>query len=161
MGFKNVFIANRDQPLPDDELLSESNAPFIFESERRRFLLHMQKSENQKIATHELLGHGSGKLLTSSSPSGVPNFDVGNPPVSPLTGRPITTWYTKGETYNGVFGGLATSMEECRAECVAAYLMFELELLEIFGYDEKSEVKSYDCEQPVPAETKQSGERLR
>lgn len=111
MGFKNVFIANRDQPLADDELHSESNAPFIFEPQRRRFLLHMQKSENQKIAIHELLGHGSGKLLTCASPAGVPNFDVGNPPISPLTGRPITTWYSKGETYNGVFGDMATSME--------------------------------------------------
>ena len=140
-----MFIANRDQPLADEELGSHSNAPFVYESERKRFLLHLQKSENQKIAIHELLGHGSGKLLTAASPAGVANFDVGNPPVSPLTMRPILTWYKKGETYNGVFGDMATSMEECRAECVAAYLMFESELLAIFGYTEDSEVKATDC----------------
>ena len=101
--------------------------------------------ENQKILIHELLGHGSGKLLSSTSPAGVANFDVQNPPLSPLTKRPIVTWYKKGDTYNGVFGDLATLMEECRAECVGAYFMFESELLAIFGYTEKSEVKASDC----------------
>ena len=140
-----MFIANRDQPLADEELVSETNAPFVYEIERKRFLLHLQKSENQKIAIHELLGHGSGKLLTSESPAGVANFDVDIPPVSPLNMQPIQTWYKKGETYNGVFGDLATSMEECRAECIGAYLMFESELLAIFGYTEMSEVKPADC----------------
>lgn len=145
MGFKNVYIANRDQSLTNKELSYEVNAPSVHETERRRFLLHLQRSENQKIAIHELLGHGSGKLLSSASPAGVANFDVQNPPISPLTKRPIVTWYKKGETYNGVFGDLANSMEECRAECVGAYLMFKSELLAIFGYTEKSEVKASDC----------------
>lgn len=143
-----MFIAHRDQALAAEELVFETNAPFVYEIERKRFLLHLQKSGNQTIAIHELLGHGSGKLLTSASPAGVANFDFGNPPVSPLTMQPIQTWYKKGETYNGVFGDLATSMEECRQVCVGAYLMFESELLVIFGYTEMSEVKSADCKLP-------------
>ena len=149
LGSKNLFIANRESPLAGDELSSEANAPFVHEWERQRFLLHLQKSESQKIVIHELLGHGSGRLLTSASSTKGDtkgdNFDARNPPISPLTGQPINTWYECGQTYNSVFGDLAASMEECRAECIAAYRIFESQLLAIFGYTEDSEVKSSDC----------------
>lgn len=144
-----MFIANRDPALAEDELTVEANTPFVYESERRQFLLHAQYSGNQKTTIHELLGHGSGKLLISASPAGTPNFDLSNPPLNPLTQRPITTWYKKGETYRSVFRDLATSMEECRADCVGAYLMFERELLAIFGYTDTSEVTSGHCKNPI------------
>lgn len=76
--------------------------PLFQEWERRVFLLHLQKSESQGIAIHEL-----------------------------------TT-----RTYNTVFEELAASMEECLAECVAAYLVFESQLLASFGYTENREVES-------------------
>lgn len=41
------------------------------------------------------------------------NFDVKNPPVSPLTEKPITTWYKPGQTWGSVFGGLAGAYEVC------------------------------------------------
>jgi dipeptidyl-peptidase III len=56
------------------------------------------------------LGHGCGKLLQETS-AGVFNFDVKNPPVSPLTGEPITTWYKPGQTWGSVFGGIAGAYE--------------------------------------------------
>ena len=57
-----------------------------------------------------LLGHGCGKLLQETS-EGEYNFDQKNPPVSPLTGKPVTTWYKPGQTWGSVFGGLAGAYE--------------------------------------------------
>lgn len=44
-----------------------------------------------KVGLHELLGHGCGKLLQETEP-GKYNFDVNNPPISPVTGQRISTW---------------------------------------------------------------------
>jgi dipeptidyl-peptidase-3 len=62
------------------------------------------------------------------------NFDIKNPPISPITGKPVTTWYKPGETWGSVFKSIAASYEECRAECVAMYLCVLKEVLEIFGH---------------------------
>lgn len=157
------MIANRDQTLGPEELSWAANAPFMDASERETFLFQMNHSVRQKIVIHELLGHGTGKLLSNGDSKcsyylqydsasynyeyvrDWGNFDLADMPISPLTGQPIKTWYGKGETYSGVFGELATSMEECRAECVGAFLIFEKELLAIFGYTDSSEVKANDC----------------
>ena len=67
-----------------------------------------------QVGLHELLGHGSGKLLYP-----------GNHPedlVNPLTSKPVNKTYEKGETYDSVFTSMGSSYEECRAECVGLYL---------------------------------------
>lgn len=66
------------------------------------------------------------------------NFDKENPPVSPVTQKPITTWYKPGQTWGSVFGSLAASYEECRAELVAMYLNCEFPVLKIFGFGDGS-----------------------
>ena len=96
-------------------------------------------------AIHELLGHGSGKLLGETHPERF-NFDHQNPPVSPLTGRAIESWYRPGQTRTNVFGSIAPSVEECRAMLVPLYLIDNKELLSIFGYDDKSVVKADERE---------------
>lgn len=57
-----------------------------------------------------VVGHGCGKLLQETSP-GVYNFNHENPPVSPITGQPVKTWYKPGQTWGSVFGGLAGAYE--------------------------------------------------
>lgn len=74
------------------------------------------------------------------------NFDSENPPKNPLTGKPISCWYRPGQTWTGVFGNLATTVDECRAELVGAYLMDDAELLELFGFTENSDVTAEDSE---------------
>ncbi|KAJ5703242.1 dipeptidyl peptidase III [Penicillium malachiteum] len=86
-------------------------------------------------AVHELLGHGTGKLLSESS-SGTYNFDRNNLPINPLTGEAIQTWYRPGQTWTSVFEKLATSVEECRVMLVSYYLAEGKELLAIFGYND-------------------------
>lgn len=95
-------------------------------------------------AIHELLGHGSGKMLAETE-SGNFNFDHKSKPISPVTGQPIQTWYRPGETWLSVFVKLATTVEECRAFLVAIYLADNKDILALFGYDEKSTPTADDC----------------
>jgi dipeptidyl-peptidase-3 len=53
------------------------------------------------------------------------NFEVDDPPVNPMTGRPVDRWYKPGESWYGVFGADANGVEECRAEGVGAALRGE------------------------------------
>lgn len=85
-----------------------------------------------------LLGHGCGKLLQETEP-GVFNFNKDSPPVSPVSGKPVSTWYKPGQTWGSVFGSIAASYEECRAELVAMHLSCEFPVLKIFGFGDGSE----------------------
>lgn len=98
-------------------------------------------------AIHELVGHGTGKLLAETGP-GTFNFDHKNRPISPITGQPIQTWYEPGETWNSVFGKLAPTVEECRAFLVANYLADNKDILALFGYDQNTKPTSDDREYP-------------
>lgn len=95
-------------------------------------------------ATNCFSGHGCGKLLQETSP-GVFNFDKENPPVSPITQKPITTWYKPGQTWGSVFGNMGSSYEECRAELVGIYLSCEFPVLKIFGYGDGTENMNNDA----------------
>ena len=108
---------------------------FIDPSEAASYLTAEYDAFYIWVVLHELLGHGTSKLLTQYA-NGSYNFDIANPPISPLTGAPITTWYHPGQSWTGLFGDLATSLDECRAECVGAYLMDNAKLLRLFGFDE-------------------------
>lgn len=108
------------------------------------FLKHREHAFYLWVVFHELLGHGTGKLLTENH-SGVYNFDTKNPPINPLTGKCIDSWYKQGQTWTGLFGDIATTVDECRAECVGAYLLSDMELLAMFGYTDKTEITGKDC----------------
>uniref|UniRef100_A0A0A9YSQ5 Dipeptidyl peptidase 3 n=1 Tax=Lygus hesperus TaxID=30085 RepID=A0A0A9YSQ5_LYGHE len=82
------------------------------------------------VGIHELLGHGTGKLLMQRD-DGSFNFDHGTL-LDPFTKKPVTSYYKPGETFGGVFGQLGSSYEECRAEAVSLYLCVQPELLSIF-----------------------------
>ena len=92
----------------------------------------------RQVGIHELLGHGTGKLLQETAP-GEYNFDIKNPPMNPVTSTPVETYYKLGQTYSSVFGAISSSYEECRAECVAMVLTCDFNILKIFGHGDGSE----------------------
>jgi dipeptidyl-peptidase III len=133
------MVANRNRPPDPTKPPEPKDCPLIDPSEVPAFLRHHYHAWNLQVTLHELFGHGTGKLLTQDSSGGC-NFDPEDPPLNPLTGKPVSTWYKAGQTWTSVFGSLATSMEECRAECVGAYLITEKPLLALFGFDYNSEI---------------------
>ncbi|KAI1830109.1 hypothetical protein DTO013E5_7643 [Penicillium roqueforti] len=138
-GFKNIVLANR---------LSANNnpnlpVPWVDPSELEHFRKSTHIVRFLTTAIHELVGHGTGILLSETAP-GIYNFDQQNPPISPLNGKAVTSHYLPGQTWNSVFGNLAGTVEECRAILVSEYLMDNKDLLCIFGYTNTSEITADD-----------------
>ncbi|KAI0508389.1 peptidase family M49 [Xylaria bambusicola] len=131
-GFKNVSLGNvLSAKAPNEKI------PFIAEEDLEIYQKYRDGAFEVQVGLHELTGHGCGKLLQETSP-GVFNFDQANPPISPLTQKPVTTWYKPGQTWGSVFGSLAGAYEECRAELVAMFLSCEFPVLKIFGFGDGS-----------------------
>ncbi|KAF3917125.1 hypothetical protein ABW20_dc0107128 [Dactylellina cionopaga] len=133
LGFKNVSLGNVLNAKSPSEKVT-----FIDEKDLELFEKLRGPAFELQVGLHELLGHGSGKLLQETE-KGVFNFDKENPPVSPLDGKPVDTYYKVGETWGSVFGPTAASYEECRAECVAMYLCPDKEILGVFGHTDETE----------------------
>ncbi|XP_048523550.1 dipeptidyl peptidase 3 isoform X2 [Dendroctonus ponderosae] len=126
-GFKNVSLGN---VIPAS--YQQSVTPFLSQSDADLLQKWRVHSFELQVGLHELLGHGSGKLLQKAA-DGTTNY----PPtlLDPLTGKPPTSWYEPGDTYDTLFGPLSSTYEECRAEAVGLYLSVEPEVLKIFGHE--------------------------
>ncbi|KAH3674415.1 hypothetical protein WICMUC_003252 [Wickerhamomyces mucosus] len=130
IGFKNVSLGNILNAKSGKEPIT-----FISNSDYELFNKYRNDSFEVQVGIHELLGHGSGKLL-SELDDGTFNYNNSSPPLG-LDNKPITTYYKKGETWGSKFGSLAGAYEECRAEVIALYLITNVELLKIFGFEDK------------------------
>ncbi|KAL9588161.1 MAG: hypothetical protein Q9203_003018 [Teloschistes exilis] len=138
IGFKNVSLGNvLGAKAPNEPI------PFIHPDDLDTYRTHRDQAFEVQVGIHELLGHGTGKLLQETSP-GTYNFNHSSPPLSPLTNKPITTYYKPGQTWSSVFGGISASYEECRAECVAMALSCDFSILAIFGLDTTSSDNNMD-----------------
>ncbi|KIK08637.1 hypothetical protein K443DRAFT_672163 [Laccaria amethystina LaAM-08-1] len=132
-GFKNVSLANvLAAKAPNEELT------FIHPDDVELYHAWDSRAFELQVANHELLGHGSGKLFEEYA-DGSKNFDPSKIS-NPLTGKSITSWYKPGQTPGSVLGGVSSSMEECRAEAVALYLVSNLDILKIFNYTDKQDI---------------------
>ncbi|KXN89266.1 Dipeptidyl peptidase 3 [Leucoagaricus sp. SymC.cos] len=132
-GFKNVSLAVVLYLFLDEELT------FIHPDDFALYNAWDSRAFELQVANHELLGHGSGKQFEEYA-DGTKNFDP-EKVINPLTGKPITSWYKPGQTPGSVLGEVSSSMEECRAETVALYLVSEPNILKIFNYTEKQDVE--------------------
>ncbi|KUJ20377.1 putative dipeptidyl peptidase 3 [Mollisia scopiformis] len=131
-GFKNVSLGNvLSAKAPNEKI------PFIAEADLEIYQKYRDAAFEVQVGIHELLGHGTGKLLQETEP-GKFNFNPESPPISPVTNKPVTTYYKPGQTWGSVFGSVASSYEECRAECVAMALSCDFEILKIFGFGDGS-----------------------
>ncbi|KAJ6012884.1 hypothetical protein N7499_012515 [Penicillium canescens] len=133
LGFKNVSLGNVLSAKAPNEPI-----PFISEADLDVYRRCRDPAFEVQVGIHELLGHGTGKLLQETAP-GEYNFDIKNPPINPVTNKPVSTWYKPGQTWSSVFGSIASSYEECRAECVAMALGCDFSILKIFGFGDGKE----------------------
>lgn len=143
-GFKNVIIANRMAA----EGVSGAMSPYVAQQDSEGHGRADYPTSYLRVVIHELLGHGTSKLLSEDS-SGNFKFDHEHPPIDPLSSQPIASWYRPRETWTGQFEDLATAVDECRAELVATYLMYDQELLSLFGYNEDAIVTPDACKLAV------------
>ncbi len=127
LGFKNVSLGN----VLAAGAGSNERVEFIRDDDQELFRKYRKEAFDVQVGLHELLGHGSGKLLSEESP-GKFNFD--RSVVNPLTNAPVATWYQPGQTWNSVFGKISTSYEECRAEAVGLYLCTHPDVMRVFGH---------------------------
>jgi dipeptidyl-peptidase-3 len=109
-GFKNVFLGN-NTGIP-------KKIDYMEKSLGDNLLKHTKNNIFFKVAYHELLGHGCGKLFMENS-AGEKNFDENL--LNPVTKNKIETWYKSEDTWGSVFGKLSNPYEECRADSVALY----------------------------------------
>lgn len=130
-GFKNVSLGNVLSANPKNPKKEEV---ITFVEDQALFKRWRDDAFEVQVGLHELLGHGTGKLLQETEP-GKFNFDR-------LDSR-IKTWYEPNQTWGGLFGAIAGSYEECRAELVALYLILKnpKEVLPIFGITTETDQK--------------------
>ncbi|XP_003391512.3 PREDICTED: dipeptidyl peptidase 3-like, partial [Amphimedon queenslandica] len=127
-GFKNVSLGNVLSAASQDKRVT-----FLTSEDQGIFTDLRGKAFEVQVGLHELLGHGSGKLFGKDK-NGVFNFEQ-DKVINPLTGDKIRSWYNPGETWDTQFSTIASTYEECRAECVGIYLSTDRNILRIFGYE--------------------------
>jgi len=110
-GFKNVHLGNCILSLKKVNYLEKNLANILLKHHRTILFF--------KVAYHELLGHGCGKLFIEDL-NGDKNFNV-EQLINPINEKKIESWYKPGETWGSTFGKLSNPYEECRADSVALY----------------------------------------
>nr|XP_023013816.1 dipeptidyl peptidase 3 [Leptinotarsa decemlineata] len=135
-GFKNVSLGN---VIPASYQFAVT--PFLSKEDADLLQKWRVPAFELQVGLHELLGHGSGKLLMKK-PDG--SFNFPSTLVDPLTGKPPSSYYESGDTYDTKFGPLSSSYEECRAEAVGLYLSLDPNVRKIFGHEgEQAEEVAY------------------
>lgn len=119
-GFKNVYLANVVRAVNFNEKLTHLNS-----TDWELYKENIIAATSINVGIHELLGHGTGKLLMQRE-DGTFNFDA-KTLCDPFTQELIassssSSYYKPNETFSAVFGHLGNSYEECRAEAVSMYL---------------------------------------
>lgn len=129
-GFKNISISNALPNYSPEYLIfcGEKDVELICQIGQQSYVMH--------VGCHELLGHGTGKLLKKNE-MGEFNFDIDNL-INPLTGEKVSKYYESNENFEIKFNDIARSMEECRADLCGLYFTFFKEVHQIFECDQSN-----------------------
>jgi len=128
IGFKNVSLGN---VLAARKKQKEN---FLRDEDQDLYAELFSEAFEVQVAIHELLGHGSGKLVQVDA-NGKLNIDPET--INIVTGKkidPETEAYKVGESYDSKFQNVGSMIEECRSECVGNMLCIEPEMLALFGH---------------------------
>lgn len=84
------------------------------------------------------MGHGVGKLIYRNEDGTIP-YEA----VDPVSGEKFQSCYEKGEDWNGKFGSISASFEECRADTCGFYLCTFPQVYSLFGFtDDEDQLKT-------------------
>jgi dipeptidyl-peptidase III len=128
VGFKNVSLGNVLRAGGG----KKSRISFLEDEDQDIYRHTLDEAFEVQVGLHELLGHGTGKLLEVNK-EGKKNFSPKL--INPQTKKPVATWYQPGETWGSLFTTMASSYEECRAEAVGLHLCLDKDVLKIFGHE--------------------------
>ena len=126
VGFKNVSLGN----VLSSASIGPDKISLVADQDQDLYRHYVTEAFEVQVGIHELLGHGSGKLLGVQA-DGSLNFDP--------EAVDVKSWYAQGETWSSKFGSLSSAMEECRAEACGLYLCVDPEVLSIFGHQSEEE----------------------
>jgi dipeptidyl-peptidase-3 len=85
--------------------------------------------------------------LLAETAAGKFNFDHMNPPVSPVTGQPVQTWYRPGNLEQRL-REVGADSRRVQSFLIANYLADNKDILVLFGYDQNSTLTTDDTECP-------------
>jgi len=129
-GFKNVSLGNVLQASYGSAV--GKKVTFISDHDQEMFKALKAEAFEVQVGIHELLGHGSGKIYHQGTPDADALAASGF--IHPITGEPITgPFFDPGSSWDSTFGKIASTYEECRAECTGLYLCLEPEILQVFS----------------------------
>lgn len=129
-GFKNVTIGNNQPKLKKDKI------KFMNEEDKDIVVAHGAVGVTIHTACHELLGHGSGKLLRKL-PDGKFNFNYGQMK-DPFTNKTLESYYDINDTFESKFTDICRSYEECRADLNGLFFGKMEKVAKIFGVEKEN-----------------------
>jgi dipeptidyl-peptidase-3 len=121
-GFKNVSLTNVVAALAE----TGDNSAFIADDVREVYRRLFVPTRALNISLHELFGHGSGTQLREQDVTSQNVPDLLNP------GEVVKTFYGENDTWQSLFGEIAGSFEECRAEVTALHLALTDAVLDMY-----------------------------
>ena len=98
---------------------------FVAPADQALFKALKGEASEVQVGIHELLGHGSGKLFHQGTPDAAALQESGMAHPVLGAGAALGPLYGRGATWDSTFGKLASSYEECRAECCGLFLCLE------------------------------------
>jgi len=132
-GFKNVYLGNAMPTIKATSIqfATAEQAAILSELTASTYVVH--------VACHELLGHGTGKLIYRDADGKASKF------TDPISGEEFESCYETGDTWNSRFGAISASYEECRADTVGYFLCTLKEVYSLFGVEDADVDKMLWC----------------
>lgn len=92
---------------------------------------NLGRSYELHVGCHELLGHGTGRLIYRDADGKASTF------TDPITKDEFESCYEEGDVWSTRFGEISCSYEECRADTVGFFLCTLPSVYSLFGFGDE------------------------